>query len=112
VISLLQVPLERFLCEAQQPTALVAVETALDLLRKLEQARNERRIVRCVAFVFPEALLQLCAHTAVWVQSVCLSHTPGRSPAWSGGCAPNCRLAARSPFHGRPRSGQQYGQEG
>ena len=42
VISQLQVPLERFLCEAQQPTALVAVETALDLLRKLEQARNER----------------------------------------------------------------------
>ncbi len=42
VISLLQVPLERFLCEAQQPTALVAVDTALDLLRKLEQARNER----------------------------------------------------------------------
>ncbi len=49
VISQFQVPLEGFLCEAQQPAALVTVEAALDLLRQLEQARNEGRAVRCAA---------------------------------------------------------------
>jgi hypothetical protein len=105
VISQLQVPLERFLCEAQQLAALVAVEAALDLLRQIEQARNEGRVVRCAACVLSEALLQLCAHAAVRMQSMCPTHMAGRPAARSGVCAARCRLLACAPAHCRPGSG-------